>query len=107
MNIQWLILIIAGLFEVCWAIGLKYSEGFTKLGWSIFTIITLAISMLLLAYSLKSLPVGTAYAVWTGIGAIGTAILGMFLFNESKDVLRIVFILLIVAGIAGLKFVTK
>lgn len=107
MNIQWLILIIAGLFEVCWAVGLKYSEGFTKLGWSIFTIITLGISMFLLAYSLKTLPVGTAYAVWTGIGAIGTAILGMILFNESKDVLRIVFILLIVAGIAGLKFVAK
>jgi quaternary ammonium compound-resistance protein SugE len=107
MTTQWLILIIAGLFEVCWAIGLKYSEGFTKLGWSIFTVITLVISMFLLAYSLKTLPVGTAYAVWTGIGAIGTAILGMVLFNESRDVLRIVFILLIVAGIAGLKFVTK
>jgi quaternary ammonium compound-resistance protein SugE len=107
MNMQWIILVIAGLFEVCWAVGLKYSEGFTKLNWSIFTVITLGISMFLLAYSLKTLPVGTAYAVWTGIGAIGTAILGMFLFNESKDVLRIVFILLIVAGIAGLKFVAK
>lgn len=104
---QWIILIIAGLFEVCWAIGLKYSEGFTKLNWSIFTVITLGISMFLLAYSLKTLPVGTAYAVWTGIGAIGTAILGMFLFNESKDVAKIIFILMIVAGIAGLKFVAK
>ncbi|HRE41807.1 MAG TPA: quaternary ammonium compound efflux SMR transporter SugE [Ignavibacteria bacterium] len=104
---SWIILIIAGLFEICWAIGLKYSEGFTNLKWSIFTIVTLGFSMFLLAYSLKSLPVGTAYAVWTGIGATGTAILGMILFNESRDFLRIFFILLIVSGIVGLKFATK
>ncbi|OGU27718.1 MAG: multidrug transporter [Ignavibacteria bacterium GWA2_35_9] len=99
----WLILFIAGLFEVAWAIGLKYSEGFTKLWPSIFTIVSIIISMGLLAFSLKSLPVGTAYAVWTGIGAVGTAILGIILFGESKELIRIFFILLIVAGIVGLR----
>lgn len=103
----WLILFIAGLFEISWAIGLKYSEGFTNLKWSIFTIVTLAASMFLLAYSLKTLPVGTAYAVWTGIGATGTAILGMILFDESRDLIRIFFILMIVSGIIGLKIFTK
>ena len=99
----WLILFIAGLFEVAWAIGLKYSEGFTKLWPSLFTIVSIIISMGLLAFSLKSLPVGTAYAVWTGIGAVGTAILGIILFGESKELIRIFFILLIVAGIVGLR----
>jgi quaternary ammonium compound-resistance protein SugE len=104
---HWIILIIAGLFEIAWAIGLKYSEGFSKLTPSIFTIISMVISMGLLAYSLKSLPVGTAYAIWTGIGAVGTAILGIILFNESKDILRLGFIMLIVIGIIGLKFVSS
>jgi len=99
----WLILFIAGIFEVAWAIGLKYSEGFTKLWPSVFTVISVLISMGLLAISLKNLPVGTAYAVWTGIGAVGTAILGIILFGESKELIRIFFILLIVAGIIGLK----
>ncbi|RPI71649.1 MAG: quaternary ammonium compound efflux SMR transporter SugE [Ignavibacteriales bacterium] len=99
----WLILFIAGLFEVAWAVGLKYSEGFTKLWPSIFTVISIVISMGLLAHSLKYLPVGTAYAVWTGIGAVGTAILGIILFNESKEFVRIFFIFLIVVGIVGLK----
>jgi len=103
----WIILFIAGLFEVAWAIGLKYSDGFTKLWPSIFTIVTMVTSMGLLSFSVKSLPVGTAYAVWTGIGAVGTAILGIILFNESKEFLRIFFIVLIIAGIAGLKFYTK
>lgn len=103
---NWLILIIAGLFEIAWAIGLKYSEGFTKLIPSVLTVISMIISMGLLAYSIKSLPVGTAYAVWTGIGAVGTAILGIFLFDESKDLLRLGFIFLIIVGIAGLKFVS-
>lgn len=102
----WFILIIAGLFEICWAIGLKKSDGFSHIGWTVFTVITLIISMGMLAYALKELPVGTAYAVWTGIGAVGTAILGMIVFNESTEVLRIVFILLIVSGIVGLKFVS-
>ncbi|MCL6493427.1 MAG: quaternary ammonium compound efflux SMR transporter SugE [Ignavibacterium sp.] len=99
----WIVLIIAGLFEVAWAIGLKYTEGFTKLFPSIFTIISMIISMGLLAYAVKHIPVGTAYAVWTGIGAVGTAILGIILFNESKDIIRIFFIFIIVVGIVGLK----
>lgn len=99
----WFTLFIAGLFEVAWAIGLKYSDGFTRLWPSVFTIVSVIISMGLLAYSLKYLPVGTAYAVWTGIGAVGTAILGIFLFNESKDFIRIFFIFLIIVGIVGLK----
>jgi len=100
---QWIILFIAGLFEVAWAIGLKYTEGFSKLWPSLFTIICMIISMGLLAYAVKHLPIGTAYAIWTGIGAVGTAILGIILFNESKELVRIFFILLIVIGIVGLK----
>ena len=99
----WLILFIAGLFETAWAIGMKYSEGFTKFWPSIFTIVSILISMGLLAYSLRELPVGTAYAVWTGIGAVGTAILGIYLFNESHEIARLFFIFLIVVGIVGLK----
>lgn len=99
----WIILIIAGLFEVAWAIGLKYTDGFTKLFPSIFTIILMIVSMGLLAYAVKYIPVGTAYAVWTGIGAVGTAILGIILFNESKELIRIFFIFIIIVGIVGLK----
>ena len=100
---HWIILFIAGLFEVGWAIGLKYTEGFTKLWPTVFTIASIIISMGLLGYTLKSLPVGTAYAVWTGIGAVGTAILGIILFGESKEFMRVFFIFLIVVGIIGLK----
>lgn len=100
---HWLILFVAGLFEVAWAIGLKYTEGFSKLWPSVFTIVCMIISMALLAYAIKQLPIGTAYAVWTGIGAIGTAVLGIILFNESKELVRIFFISLIVVGIVGLK----
>ena len=100
---HWLILFVAGLFEVAWAIGLKYTEGFSKLWPSVFTIVCMIISMGLLAYAVKKLPIGTAYAVWTGIGAIGTAVLGIILFNESKELVRIFFISLIVVGIVGLK----
>lgn len=103
----WLILFVAGLFEIAWAIGLKYSEGFTKLWPSVFTIAAMVTSMGLLSFSVKSLPVGTAYAVWTGIGAVGTAILGIILFNESKDFIRLFFIFLIISGIIGLKFYSK
>jgi quaternary ammonium compound-resistance protein SugE len=102
----WLVLFIAGLFETAWAVGLKQSEGLARPGWAVFTLVTLAISMVLLGWSLKTLPVGTGYAVWTGIGAVGVAILGIVLFNEPRDLLRIVSILLIVAGIAGLKLVS-
>ncbi|MBS4033377.1 MAG: quaternary ammonium compound efflux SMR transporter SugE [Ignavibacterium sp.] len=102
----WIVLFIAGLFEIAWAVGLKYSDGFSKLWPSVFTVASMIISMALLAYSVKHLPVGTAYAVWTGIGAVGTAILGMFLFNESKEFVRIFFIFLIIVGIVGLKLFT-
>lgn len=100
---HWIILFVAGLFEVAWAIGLKYTEGFSKLWPSVFTIVSMVISMGLLAYAVKHLPVGTAYAIWTGIGAVGTAVLGMILFNESKELIRVFFIFLIVVGIVGLK----
>jgi quaternary ammonium compound-resistance protein SugE len=101
--LNWLILFIAGLFEVAWAIGLKYSHGFTHFWWSAFTVVSVILSMGLLAYSLKTLPVGTAYAVWTGIGVVGTAILGIILFNESRELIRLFFILVIIIGIAGLR----
>jgi quaternary ammonium compound-resistance protein SugE len=100
---QWIILFVAGLFEVAWAIGLKYTEGFSKFWPSVFTVACMIISMAGLAYAVKQLPVGTAYAIWTGIGAVGTAVLGIILFNESKELIRIFFIFLIVVGIVGLK----
>lgn len=99
----WTYLTIAGVFEVVWAIGLKYTEGFTRLLPSIGTVGAMALSFLFLAIALKTIPVGTAYAVWTGIGAVGTAALGIFLFGESRDLLRILCILIIVGGIVGLK----
>jgi quaternary ammonium compound-resistance protein SugE len=101
----WLILFIAGLFEIVWAIGIKYTEGFTKPLPSALTIISMIISMGLLSYSVKHLPVGTAYAIWTGIGAVGTAIMGIILFQESKELTRLFFIFLIIVGIVGLKLV--
>jgi len=99
----WIYLVIAGLFEIAWAIGLKYTEGFTRLWPSAGTVAAMIVSFLFLAESLKSIPVGTGYAVWTGIGAAGTAVMGMILFNESRDLVRILCILTIVAAIAGLK----
>ncbi len=102
----WLVLLLAGLLEVGWAVGLKYSEGFTRLVPSLLTAVALAASMGLLAIALRTLPLGTAYAVWTGIGTIGTAILGMYLFKEPATAARLVCITLIVVGIVGLKLVT-
>ena len=102
----WFLLFLAGIFEIVWAIGLKYSEGFSKLWPSVITIVGMAISIYFLALALKTLPIGVAYSIWTGIGAVGTVILGMILFDESKEVLKIVFVLMIVAGIVGLKLVT-
>jgi quaternary ammonium compound-resistance protein SugE len=102
----WLVLFLAGLGEVGWAVGLKYTAGFTRLWPSVATVAAMGVSLYLLAVALKSLPLGTAYAVWTGIGTTGTAILGIFLFAESADALRLLCIGLIVAGILGLKMVT-
>jgi len=100
----WLYLFLAGLFEVGWAIGLKYTEGFSRLFPSLLTVSAMGLSLALLGLALKNLPVGTAYAVWTGIGAIGTAALGIILFSEPATASRLACIGLIVCGIAGLKF---
>jgi quaternary ammonium compound-resistance protein SugE len=101
----WFLLLAAGLMEVGWAIGLKYTEGFTRLIPSVLTLTAMVISMALLGLALKTLPIGTAYAVWTGIGAVGTAILGIVLFGDPATMARLACIGLIVAGIAGLKLV--
>ena len=102
----WVYLVVAGLLEVGWALGLKYSEGFTKLAPSVATIVMMIASFALLSQAVKTLPLGTAYAIWTGIGAVGTALAGMALLGEPRDVIRLVCIGLIVAGIVGLKFVS-
>jgi quaternary ammonium compound-resistance protein SugE len=102
----WTLLFAAGLFEVAWAIGLKYTDGFTRLVPSALTLIAMTISVVLLAVALRAIPVGTGYAVWTGIGAVGTALLGIVLFGESASLARLGCIGLIVAGIAGLKIVS-
>ena len=102
----WLYLLVAGLFEVGWAVGLKYTEGFTRPWPSVWTVAALALSMALLALAVRELPIGTAYAVWTGIGAVGTALLGIALFGEPRDPARLVCIGLIVVGILGLKIVS-
>ena len=104
IKMAWLYLFLAGLFEVAWAIGLKYTEGFSRLLPSLLTVVAMGLSLALLGLSLKNLPVGTAYAVWTGIGAVGTAALGIYLFSEPATTLRLACIGLIVAGIVGLKF---
>jgi quaternary ammonium compound-resistance protein SugE len=102
----WLWLTAAGLLEIVWAVGLKYTDGFTRLAPSTLTAAAMVGSVYLLALAVRAIPIGTAYAVWTGIGAVGVALLGMVLFGEPKDALRIGSILLIVLGIAGLKLVT-
>ena len=102
----WLVLLVAGLLEVGWAIGLKYTEGFTRLVPSVLTLVSMLGSVVLLGLALKTLPIGTAYAVWTGIGAVGTALLGIALFGEPATAARLACIGLIVAGIVGLKLVT-
>ena len=100
---NWLILITAGLFEIVWAIGLKYTEGFSRPVPSILTALSMVISVVLLGIAMRSLPLGTSYAIWTGIGTVGTVILGIFLFAEPATAVRLGCIALIVAGIAGLK----
>jgi quaternary ammonium compound-resistance protein SugE len=103
---SWTYLFIAGLLEIVWAIGLKYTDGFSKLMPSVITIAAMIASIVFLAFALKTIPVGTGYAVWTGIGAVGTAILGIILFAEPLTAARIGCIVLIVAGIVGLKIVS-
>lgn len=103
MKNPWVLLVISGLLEVCWATGLKYSEGFTKLIPSIFTLVTLAGSMLLLTKAAQSLPLGTAYGVWVGIGTVGAAIMGIVLFKEPATFARLAFLSLLVLSLVGLK----
>ncbi len=103
---SWSILFIAGLLEVVWAIGLKYTHGFTRLTPSVITVTAMIVSIVLLSWAMRSLPVGTAYAVWTGIGAVGAAITGILLLGESASLARIASLALIVAGIVGLKLST-
>lgn len=100
----WLVLLVAGLCEIGWAVGLKYTEGFSRLWPSVGTLLAMVASVLLLGWSLKVLPLGTAYAVWTGIGAVGTAVIGILLLDEPANAGRIVCIVLIVCGVAGLKY---
>lgn len=107
MGTAWIALIIAGIFEVVWATGLKYTDGFTRLIPSLITIIFALASFYLLAYAMKEIPMGTAYAIWVGIGAVGAVILGMLLFNEDTSFIRVFFLCLIIAGIIGLKFFGK
>ena len=102
---HWGILVLAGLFEVGWAVGLKYTHGFTRLVPTVLTVASIIVSMGLLGIALRALPIGTAYAIWTGIGTVGTAVLGILLFGEPATVLRLVCIGLIVSGIVGLKLV--
>ncbi|MEH4661052.1 quaternary ammonium compound efflux SMR transporter SugE [Phytobacter diazotrophicus] len=103
---SWIILFIAGLLEVVWAIGLKYTHGFTRLVPSVITVTAMIVSIVMLSWAMKSLPTGTAYAVWTGIGAVGAAIMGIVLFGESANPARLLSLALIVAGIIGLKLST-
>ena len=102
----WIILVLAGLFEVGWAIGLKYTDGFTRPWPTVCTVAAMIVSVVLLGIAMKSLPVGTAYSVWVGVGAVGTVILGIVLFDEPADALRLASVALIVAGIVGLKLAT-
>ncbi|MCG3653614.1 quaternary ammonium compound efflux SMR transporter SugE [Aliarcobacter butzleri] len=103
---SWGILVLAGIFEIFWAVGLKYTDGFTKLIPSLFTIVAMLVSFWLLSLSLKTLPLGTAYAVWVGIGTIGTVIAGIMLFGDSINIIRIISIAFIILGIIGLKITT-
>jgi len=99
----WIVLIVAGAFETGWAVGLKYSEGFTRFWPSVWTVVCLVLSMLLLGWSIRTLPLGTAYAVWTGIGAVGAVLVGILVFREPATAARLVCLGLIVSGIVGLK----
>lgn len=104
---HWLLLVLAGLLETGWAIGLKYTDGFTRLWPSLFTAAAIVASMLLLAIAIRGLPIGTAYAIWVGIGALGTVLLGSVLFHEPLTPARLLFVLLLVVALAGLKFTSQ
>ena len=106
-NTAWAVLVVAGLFEIAWATGLKYTDGWTRLGPTLGTLAAMAVSVFLLGRAVQVLPVGTAYAVWTGIGAVGTAALGLVLFGEARTAARFACIALIVAGIVGLKLTAR
>ncbi|CAN5515258.1 quaternary ammonium compound efflux SMR transporter SugE [soil metagenome] len=103
----WVYLVLAGFTEVAWAVGLKYTDGWSRLWPSVATAALMVVSFVFLSLALKTLPIGTAYAIWTGIGAAGTAIVGIFLFGEPRDALRLLSIALIVAGVAGLRLLTR
>jgi quaternary ammonium compound-resistance protein SugE len=102
----WAILVVAGLFEVGWAIGLKYTKGFTQLWPTVWTVLSMIISLWLLGIAMKTLPVGTAYSIWVGVGAVGTVVLGIYLLGEPVSVGRVISVALIIAGIIGLKLST-
>jgi quaternary ammonium compound-resistance protein SugE len=104
---SWFILFIAGLFEIAWAVGIKYTEGWTRLWPSVLTVIAMVASFFFLSLALKHLPMGTAYAVWTGIGTVGTVVYGIVFFKEPTDILRIACIMLIIFGIVGLRILAK
>jgi quaternary ammonium compound-resistance protein SugE len=104
---SWFILLIAGLFEIAWAVGIKYTEGWTRLWPSVLTVIAMVASFFFLSLALKHLPMGTAYAVWTGIGTVGTVVYGIVFFKEPTDILRIACIMLIIFGIVGLRILAK
>ncbi len=106
-NMEWVLLVIAGCLEIAWAIGLKYTIGFTRFWPSVFTIITMILSFIFLSQAIKVLPIGNAYAIWTGIGVVGTTILGVILFSENINLFRVLCISLILIGIVGLRVITK
>jgi len=103
---KWVILFLAGLFEVAWAIGLKYTDGFTRLWPTVWTVLSMIISLWLLGIAVKSLPIGTAYSIWVGVGAVGTVILGIVLFGEPANAFRLISVAFIIVGIIGLKIAT-
>jgi len=103
----WIYLLIAGIFEIGWAIGMKYTHGFTRFWPVVFTLVSMFLSVYLLSLATRTIPLGTAYAVWTGIGIVGTSILGIIIFNEHVEVLRLVFIAMILVAIVGLKIISR
>lgn len=107
MHLPWIYLFIAGFFEIAWAIGMKFTHGFSRLWPTVWVVITMFFSVYFLSLAIKSIPVGTAYAVWTGIGIAGTSVMGMILFNESTSVIRILLILMILVAIIGLKLISR